>query len=189
MPVTAHVEHPSPRELRTRRQIIRFLRCERGSVQFEMQCNPRFDYGSIIPHTSMVSEYIGLAHGGRDAISIFSTLPMRIAEDGFLAEGTLYEGGQLAVSVTYEDDIISRLEALDEAELLARLDETVRYLAGVGRQMHLQGRVQRRRRPIGAHPEGADIRTVRRDHRRAYHLPPRGVWRRTQLGLSLYLDP
>src|SRR5690606_2502080 len=71
MPVTAGVEHPSPRELRTRRQIIRILRCERGSVEFEMQCSPRFDYGGIVPHVGLISEYLGLAHGGRDAISIF----------------------------------------------------------------------------------------------------------------------
>ena len=90
-----------------------------------MECCPRFDYGGIVPHVALISQYLGLAHGGKDAISIFSTVPMRIEEDGFLADGTLYEGGQFAVSVTYEDDIISSLEPLDEAELMGRLDETI----------------------------------------------------------------
>ena len=127
MPVTAHVEHPRPRELRTRRQIIRFLRCERGSVEFAMECCPRFDYGSIVPHVDLMSEYLGLAHGGKDAISVFSSVPMRLEDDGFLADGTLYEGGQFAVSMTYEGDIIDQVELLDEAELLSRLDETMRF--------------------------------------------------------------
>jgi len=127
MPVTAHVEHPSPRELRTRRQIVRMLRCERGAVEFEMQCQPRFDYGEILPHASLLGEYRGLAHGGRDAMSIYCSVPMRLANDGYLADGTLYEGGSFAVSVTYEGDIVDRIEALDEAELTSRLDETIRF--------------------------------------------------------------
>ena len=127
MPVTANVEHPRPRELRTRRQIVRILRCERGSIEFEMRCEPRFDYGGIVPHTGLLSEYLGLAHGGRDAISIFCTVPMRMESDGYLADGTLYEGGQFSVSVTFEDDVVSRLEPLDEADLLGRLDETMRF--------------------------------------------------------------
>src|SRR5690606_2573897 len=81
MPVTANVEHPRPRDLRTRRQIVRLLRCERGSVEFAMECQPRFDYGSIVPHADLMSEYFGLAHGGRDSISIFSAVPMRLEND------------------------------------------------------------------------------------------------------------
>ena len=92
-----------------------------------MECQPRFDYGSIVPHADLMSEYFGLAHGGRDSISIFSAVPMRLENDGFLAEGTLYEGGQFSVAVTYEGDIISDLELVDEGELMGRLDETVRF--------------------------------------------------------------
>ncbi len=142
MPVTAHVQNPSPRELRTRRQIIRILRCERGSIEFKMECCPRFDYGGIVPHVGLISEYLGLAHGGKDAISIFATVPMRIEEDGFLADGTLYEGGQFAVSVTYEDDIISSLEPLDEAELMGRLDETIRFWQDWADQCTYKGEYQ-----------------------------------------------
>jgi GH15 family glucan-1,4-alpha-glucosidase len=52
---------------------------------------------------------------------------MRQTDGGCLADGTLFEGGTFAVSVTYEGDIIDRVEPLDDAELTARLDETVRY--------------------------------------------------------------
>ena len=142
MPVTAHVEHPRPRELRTRRQIVRILRCERGSIQFEMQCSPRFDYGGIVPHVGLISEYLGLAHGGHDAISVFCSVPMRIEDDGFLADGTLFEGGQFAVSVTYEDDVGNALEPLDEPELLGRLDETMRFWQDWAGQCTYKGEYQ-----------------------------------------------
>jgi GH15 family glucan-1,4-alpha-glucosidase len=127
MPVTAHVEHPSPRDLRTRRQIARILRCERGDLEFEMRCEPRFDYGAILPHADLAGEYRGLAHGGRDALSIYCSVPMRDTGAGFIADGTLFEGGSLAVAVTYEGDIVDDIEAVDDAELTARLDETVRF--------------------------------------------------------------
>src|SRR5690606_31865587 len=127
MPVTSHVEHPNPREVRTRRQIVRILRCEQGELEFEVRCAPRFDYGGILPHTGLIGEYRGLAHGGRDSISIYSSVPLRTTHAGYLADGTLYEGGSLSVAVTYEGDIVESIEALDAAEILARLDETVRY--------------------------------------------------------------
>jgi GH15 family glucan-1,4-alpha-glucosidase len=127
MPVTAGVEHPRPRELRTRRQIVRMLRCERGAIDFEMRCEPRFDYGGIMPHVRLIGEYLGIAHGGKDAISVYCSVPMRETEAGFLADGTLHAGGTFCAAVTYEDDVIDQVEPLDDATLETRLEETVRF--------------------------------------------------------------
>ena len=83
MPVIAITGPNRPRDLTSRRQIIRRMVCERGSVEFEMRCMPRFDYGGIVPHASLLSANLGLAHGGKDAISMYSSAPMREEDDGF----------------------------------------------------------------------------------------------------------
>ena len=130
MPVIAITGPNRPRDLTSRRQIIRRMVCERGSVEFEMRCIPRFDYGGIVPHASLLSETLGLAHGGKDAISIYSSAPMREEGDGFVAEGRLGEGDIACVATTYEAGQPHYIEPLDESELHGRLDETVKFWEG-----------------------------------------------------------
>jgi GH15 family glucan-1,4-alpha-glucosidase len=127
LPVIATTGPSHPRDLTSRRQIIRRMVCDRGSVEFEMRCMPRFDYGGIVPHAALLSENLGLAHGGKDAISVYSNVPMREEDDGFVAEGRLSEGQVACLAATYEAGQPHHTEALDESELHGRLDETVRF--------------------------------------------------------------
>ena len=50
--------------------------------------------------------------------------------------------------------------------------------------LHLRRAVPRRRRAFAAHPEGADLRADRRDHRRGHDLAARGDRRRSATGTT-----
>jgi GH15 family glucan-1,4-alpha-glucosidase len=127
MPVEERVDHPAHHDPDPRRHIVRDLRCLSGSVTFEMVCLPRFDYGTIVPHASLIDSRLGLAHGGADAISIQCTAAMREEDDGFVAGGTLREGEAVCVSVAYESGQPKTVEAFDEAFEAGLLESTVRY--------------------------------------------------------------
>jgi GH15 family glucan-1,4-alpha-glucosidase len=127
MPVMPGSPLARPRDLTSRRQIIRTLKCDRGSFEFEMHCLPRFDYGGIVPHASLMSPNLGLAHGGKDAISVYCSAPMRETRDGFVAEGRLAEGEMVCAAVTYEAGQPHFIEPLHESELIGRLSETTQF--------------------------------------------------------------
>jgi GH15 family glucan-1,4-alpha-glucosidase len=127
MPVLAVTGPNHPRDLTSRRQIVRRLECVSGNIDFELTCMPRFDYGGIVPHASLLSPHLGLAHGGKDAISIFSTAPMEEDNDGFVAHGRLSAGESLCTSITYEAGQPHYIEPLDEGELNGRLGETIKF--------------------------------------------------------------
>src|SRR3990172_405854 len=49
MPFHPHSPPESPREVGSLQQIARILECTSGSVRFQLECQPRFDYGTIVP--------------------------------------------------------------------------------------------------------------------------------------------
>ena len=126
MPVNRPLDVPEPRLENTRRTIVR-LQCVEGWVHFKLECCPRFDYGSIMPHSLLKSPHLGLAHGGKDAISIFCNVPMEEIEGGFVAEGSLNAGASMCAAVTYESIHSHDTEPLEEGVLMGRLEETVAY--------------------------------------------------------------
>ncbi len=127
MPVHPHSRPREPREVGSRQQIVRILECTSGHVRFALDCQPRFDYGSIIPHAERHSETSGFAHGGADAIAVHSSAPLTQTEGGFTSEGTLRSGERVCSAVTYETSYSHHVGAVDERELLQRLDETKRF--------------------------------------------------------------
>jgi GH15 family glucan-1,4-alpha-glucosidase len=127
MPVSYETHRTGVPQVSLQRQIVRELRCERGSVEFEMTCMPRFDYGSIVPHVSLMRPGLGLAHGGQDAISVQCSSPMSEHEDGFVAEGTLREGDSVYAWVRYEPGQPHELVEADELRVHSLLEQTVAY--------------------------------------------------------------
>ena len=96
--------HPAPEPSGIsdrRRRIVRILRVTSGEVRFRVDCQPRFDYGSIVPHAVRHDEHSGFAHGGADAISFFCSAPISMTEAGFQAAGTLRTDESLYAVVTY----------------------------------------------------------------------------------------
>ncbi len=127
MPVTHETHRTGDPQVSQQRQIVRELRCESGSVQFEMVCAPRFDYGSIIPHAGLTSPHLGLAHGGRDCISLQCSSEMQEADDGFVAGGTLAQGHRVCVCARYEPGQPHHIESVEELQVDVLREQTVAY--------------------------------------------------------------
>ena len=108
-------------------RVARILECISGSVGFTMECYPRFDYGTIVPHASLNGPHSGFAHGGAAALGVYCSTPMQEVEDGFMSEGVLKEGHMLCANVSYQSQTTHKAEQLDEPETLRRLGQTVSY--------------------------------------------------------------
>ena len=94
MPV--HRDLPPPRnsmETTGFQGVVRILQCTRGRLGFEMECRPRFDYGKIVPHSSLSNPNTGMAHGGSDAVSVYCSSGLSMVNDGFQADGEILEAG------------------------------------------------------------------------------------------------
>ncbi|MBI5289982.1 MAG: glycoside hydrolase family 15 protein, partial [Chloroflexi bacterium] len=121
----------APHSVHARQQIIRILECTRGTVRFALDCQPRFDYGSIVPHTETLSANSGFAHGGADGLLLYSSAPIQDVDGGFRSRGVLRAGERICAAVTYQSRFghfneMSDLD-LDEPSLRRRLSETVAF--------------------------------------------------------------
>ena len=128
MPVDGHGDPHDPRHVDCPQQIVRTLRCTRGSVHFRLECYPRFDYGSIIPHVALDGPHNGQAHGGADAISVFCSAPLQaVADDGFRAAGRLEAGESVLAGASYRSRFSGNDHPLDEQFAAERLRETTAF--------------------------------------------------------------
>ena len=114
-------------EYHAHQRVSRILECASGSVQFTLECFPRFDYGTIVPHVSLESPYRGFAHGGPDALSVFCSAPLQEVDDGFRSQGLLRSGDKLYTAVTYRTPFSQAPQALDERQIQLELERTVRF--------------------------------------------------------------
>ena len=81
--------------LRTRyhQKVSRILECTEGRVSFAVECRPRFNYGTVTPHTVLIEEEGGkvsnhaFARGGASAISVYCSAPLSIVDHAFHSEG------------------------------------------------------------------------------------------------------
>ena len=134
MPVHPHVEPAEPLEVSSRQQIIRILESVSGSVRFVMECYPRFDYGTIIPHAILDGPRKGFAHGGADALSVYCSAALQVVDNGFRSDGLLRSGEKLCLVVTCQPYFSHTVEAVEDREIERLLDETIRYdSGGIGR--------------------------------------------------------
>ena len=127
MPVHPHSKPEQPREVSSRQQIVRMLECTSGNVDFVMECRPRFDYGSVVPHAQLDGSHAGFAHGGGDAISLYCSSEVRIEEDGFSSDGRLEAAQKLWASVTYRSRFSHKVNRPHESELELSLMETTAF--------------------------------------------------------------
>lgn len=102
MPTHEHPASDHVHDYHRLRQICRVLECTAGTVDFRIDCAPRFDYGYIVPHVEIKDEHTGYAHGGAHAISFYCSSPLERADTDFLSEGTLREGEKVYAVLTYE---------------------------------------------------------------------------------------
>jgi GH15 family glucan-1,4-alpha-glucosidase len=115
-----------PLERDARNQIMRILVCDRGTVSYQMECCPRFDYGSIVPHAHLSSLNTGFAHGGSDAVTIFCSNALSEKDDGFFSEGMLAAGGRFVAVVSYKPSFSHAAESIDDTTVNLSLETTLR---------------------------------------------------------------
>ena len=131
MPLREDAELQASIETGSSPHIVRFLRCDAGSVQFSLRCQPRFDYGAITPRVSLRGEHVGVAHRGGYSIRLSCTAALSVSDDGFVAAGRLAFGERLCADLAYDvrlaapepDDAVG----VDEALLDRWLKHTLVY--------------------------------------------------------------
>ena len=128
MPVHHDEEAPiEPYKVGESHQIMRIIECIEGSIDMTLQCHPRFEYGSVVPHLHMERPNIGFAHGGSGAISLYCSVPLRMVEGGFVADGILRKGQKAFAIVTYESRFSYDAGSLNSAEIENSLAEAIQY--------------------------------------------------------------
>ena len=127
MTVHHHGAPEEPREVGDDHQVMRVLECKSGSVDFLMECFPRFEYGTIVPHAHLDTQHTAFAHGGSNAISLYCSSALTKRDDGFLSEGTLEAGQRICAVVTYESRFSHEVEALDDQIVADKLNETIGF--------------------------------------------------------------
>ncbi|MYC08481.1 MAG: glycoside hydrolase family 15 protein [Chloroflexi bacterium] len=128
MPVHHDEDAPiEPYKVGETHQIMRIIECIEGSVALDLACHPRFEYGSIVPHTQLFRANIGFAHGGSNAISLYCSVPLRMVEGGFVSEGTLRQGQKAFAIVTYETRFSYDSHSLNSRTIEQSLAEATRY--------------------------------------------------------------
>lgn len=121
-----------PLEAGLRQKVVRILECTEGSIEYMVECRPRFDYGTVIPHAALIeaseegSQY-AFARGGGNAVSVYCSSPMSLVDHGFHAEGSLAAGEKLHSAVSYQPFFIPVCEEFDEGKVEQLLEETVGY--------------------------------------------------------------
>ncbi|MPZ22492.1 MAG: glycoside hydrolase family 15 protein [Dehalococcoidia bacterium] len=122
-----------PFELRFEEKIVRILECVAGEVEFAVDCFPAFDYGTIRPRVILDDNDSrhGLAHGGANALLVYSSMPWDVSEDGFVARGTISSGEKVYTAVAsmshYTTDFSINEAWVDPAQIEHLLEKTVAY--------------------------------------------------------------
>ena len=122
-----------PFEVRFEEKIIRVLECIRGEVEFDVVVSPRFDYGAIMPRCTLDNgdNTHGLAHGGANALLVYSSNALNIQNCDFISVGTLSAGEKAyaaCASLMHFTTDFSRSDAwVSPAAIDYALERTVAY--------------------------------------------------------------
>ena len=140
MPVHRHVVMPrEPLEITNSQRVVRILHCTKGRLDFEMDCYPKFDYGTIVPHASLSSPTTGMAHGGSEAVSVYCSSQLTVVNDGFRSRGVIFEGEKLYSTVSNQVSFPHRSEPLTPNELEKELADSTAFWEDWAAQCTFQG--------------------------------------------------
>lgn len=122
-----------PFEIIFQAKIIRILECVSGQVEFDVVISPRFDYGTIKPRCTLDGgkDTHGLAHGGANALLVYSSNSLKIEEGNFVSGGTLGSGQKAyaaCASLTHFTTDFSASDAwVSSAAIDHALERTIGY--------------------------------------------------------------
>lgn len=114
--------------------ILRRVRCVGGSVQAEMMCAPRFEYGLFSPGFRLRADSMAEIVGGADALDLRCTHPLERAPDSIKAMWSMSEGDEVWLELTWRPNYAEGPDPIDAGELRERgeraLQETIEYWRG-----------------------------------------------------------
>ena len=140
MPVHRRVVMPrEPLEVTDSQRVVRILHCTKGRLDFEMDCYPKFDYGTIVPHASLSSPTTGMAHGGSEAVSVYCSSQLTVVNDGFRSRGVIFEGEKLYSTVSNQVSFSHQSEPLTPNELEKELTDSTAFWEDWAAQCTFQG--------------------------------------------------
>jgi GH15 family glucan-1,4-alpha-glucosidase len=130
---TSDEDVPEAFEIQFEEKVVRILECVSGSVQFMLDCCPRFGYGTILPRLAMdeSNANLGLAHGGANALLVYCSAPLQMVDQCFRSEGRLKAGERVYAGVAslshFSPDFAVDGRRLDTRHIDALLERTVRF--------------------------------------------------------------
>ena len=127
MPVAEEVTHCD-------HEVVRIVRCERGSVEMELEFQPRLDYARS-PTEVRVNGRSAVARLNGDCLSMTSGVPLEAADGGARARFTLKEGEWTAFLLRWDDDSLPLPEDCDVYGKLGRTQAFWRFVAHDWRYM------------------------------------------------------
>jgi GH15 family glucan-1,4-alpha-glucosidase len=122
--ITPHTRPPSDED--ADHMLVRTVLCLEGTVEIEMVCEPRFDYGRAPAQWSLLdgSRNAATASGAGQTIRLQTDLALGIEADRIRARHVLQPGEQVYCSLSWAGDLLSPMN-IDEAN--ARMAATTRF--------------------------------------------------------------
>jgi GH15 family glucan-1,4-alpha-glucosidase len=114
-------------------QILRVIEGVRGSVDFEVEIVPRFDYGEIDAWIRQQGPNLYSAMGGDDGLLISADAELEADEHSLSASCTVRAGERSRVVAAYADPAVLEelpTQAPDPSELDRALDDTIAFWEG-----------------------------------------------------------
>ena len=166
-----------------RQRLIRRVLCVKGSLHFNAEVEPRFDYGRATAD-------IAVTDGG----AVFATPDLTLSLSAPVAFERTQAGVRAGFALDHGQSATFVLEHGEQPRpvLGGRHARAVqrdgRLLAALDRRGALPGSLAGDRPALRADAQAPDLPAVRRDHRRRDNQPARAARRGAQLGLPLHVD-
>jgi alpha,alpha-trehalase len=109
--------------------LVRMIRGLEGSVELQLEFHPRFEYGLTTPAIECHRDHLAVATGGPDVLVLQSGLGKLVPDDrgGATTTGTVAEGDEVFVAVTYFQAGHHKVRTLSRFDLKMRVDETIDF--------------------------------------------------------------
>ena len=160
-----------------------------GQVTMRSVLRPRFDYGREVPWIREFGSEAREVHAiaGPNLVRLVSGVPVHSHDWQMLADFTVRAGDRVPFVLSWAPSYQLQMPYADAEQALA---ETMDFWAGwSSHASYPAGPYSDAVRPVGHHPEGADLPADRRDRRGGDHITAGRTRRRPQLGLPLLLAP
>lgn len=133
MAIDERTDPRAPRGIRPRHIVVRQVEGIAGRVPMTMDFRPRFGYGDVTPWIRTRHGGVVEAVGGRDALDLVGTVPLRIDDDaGVIGEFEVAAGERAAFVCSYHGSHlrVEPREATEAPALLASTEDFWRQWAG-----------------------------------------------------------